>query len=89
VEVGALGFCAGSGIDLRLVAEDGPPGIHCAGSGFVWSVPRDLAGVFADRLEDLGEPGRIAGSEQLDCGAEDGITVKVSRGEYTDDFLVP
>ncbi|MBS0639838.1 MAG: hypothetical protein JSS43_08205 [Proteobacteria bacterium] len=87
VEVGALGFCAGAAIDLRLVAEGVAPGVHRDRRGFVWSVPRDLAAAFADRLEDLAEPGRIAGSEQLDCGTEDGIVVKVSRGEYTDDFL--
>ena len=87
VAVGTLGFCAGAGIDLRLVAKGAEPGVHRDGAGFVWSVPRDQAAAFADRLDDLGEPGRIAGSEQLDCGTRDGIAVKVSRGEYTDDFL--
>jgi len=87
VDVGRLGFCVDTGIDLRLVSDGAAPGVHRDGAAFVWSVPRDRAAVFADRLEDLGEPGRIAGSEQLDNGTEDGIAVKVSRGEYTDDFL--
>jgi hypothetical protein len=60
----------------------------CEGHAFIWRVPADLAAGFADRLDDLAEPGRVAGSEQLDCGTEDGIAVKVSRGEYTDDFLI-
>jgi hypothetical protein len=50
-------------------------------------VPPETASTFADRLDSLAEPGRLAGSEHLDCGTRDGIAVKVSRGEYTDDFL--
>jgi hypothetical protein len=82
-----LGFCKVHGADLRLSASPGPTGVHPAANGFVWRVPPDLASGFADRLDDLAEPGRVAGSDQLDCGTEDGIAVKVSRGEYTDDFL--
>jgi len=82
-----LGFCKVHGADLRLSAAPGPIGVQRDTDGFVWRVPAELAAVFADRLDDLAEPGRVAGSEQLDCGTEDGIAVKVSRGEYTDDFL--
>ena len=85
-----LGFCQVAATDLLLTAAPGPAGIQrCEGHAFIWRVPRDLAAEFAQRLDDLAEPGRVAGSEQLDCGTEDGITVKVSRGEYTDDFLRP
>jgi dienelactone hydrolase len=87
VEVGSLGFCTAAGIALRLVADEAAPGVHRDGGGFIWAVPADQAAAFADRLDELGAPGRIAGSEQLDCGTEDGIAIKVSRGEYTDDFL--
>ena len=82
-----LDFCAVQGIDFHLTAEPGPPGVLRTERGFVWRVPPAIAAEFADRLDDLAGPGRIAGSEQLDCDTEDGITVKVSRGEYTDDFL--
>ncbi|WP_428487308.1 hypothetical protein [Rhodopila sp.] len=83
-----LGFCRTAGIDLLLTGSAGSAGVQRRDkSAFVWRVPADLAAGFADRLDDLAEPGRIAGSEALDCGTVDGITVKVSRGEYTDDFL--
>jgi hypothetical protein len=84
----ALNFCQVAGPDILLTAAPGPAGVQpCEGHAFIWRVPQNLAAAFADQLDDLAEPGRVAGSEQLDCGTEDGITVKVSRGEYTDDFL--
>jgi len=85
-----LNFCQVTGPDLLLTAASGPPGVQpCEAHAFIWRIPPDLATNFAERLDDLADPARIAGSEQLDCGTEDGITVKVSRGEYTDDFLRP
>jgi hypothetical protein len=83
-----LGFCQVVGTGVLLTAAPGPAGVQqCEGHEFLWRVPPEMAAAFADRLDDLADPGRIAGSEALDCGTEDGITVKVSRGEYTDDFL--
>ena len=88
VVLGDLGFCQGAGTDVRLTAASGSAGVQrCEGQAFLWRVPPETAAGFADRLDDLADPGRIAGSEALDCGTEDGIAVKVSRGEYTDDFL--
>ncbi len=88
VAFGDLGFCHVIGADVLLTAADGPFGVQARDQrNFLWRVPPDMAIGFADRLEDLAEPGRVAGSENLDCGTEDGIVVKVSRGEYTDDFL--
>lgn len=83
-----LRFCQVAGTDVLLTAAPGRAGVQrCEGHAFIWRVPPALAAGFAERLEDLAEPGRVAGSEELDCGTEDGIAVKVSRGEYTDDFL--
>ncbi|HEY0182139.1 MAG TPA: hypothetical protein VGC09_04965 [Rhodopila sp.] len=88
VALAELGFCQVAGTDVLLTAAPGPAGVQrCEGHAFIWRIPPELALGFADRLDELAEPGRIAGSENLDCGIEDGITVKVSRGEYTDDFL--
>ena len=90
VAFSTLGFCRVVGTDLLLTAAPGPAGVQrCEDHAFLWRLPPDDAAGFADRLDDLAEPGRIAGSEALDCGTEDGIAVKVSRGEYTDDFLRP
>lgn len=83
-----LGFCQIVGDGLLLTAAPGPAGVQqCEDHDFIWRVPADLATQFADRLDDLAGPGRPAGSEALDCGTEDAIMVKVSRGEFTDDFL--
>ena len=88
VAFGSLTFCHVVGDDLLLTAAPGPAGVsRREDAGFVWRVPPDKAAWFADRLDDLGQPGRFAGSEELECGIEDGISVKVSRGEYTEDFL--
>jgi hypothetical protein len=75
--------------DVLLTAASGPAGVQwCEDHAFIWRVPPELADAFADRLDGLADPGRAAGSEDLDCGIEAGIAVKVSRGEYTDDFLL-
>jgi hypothetical protein len=88
VAFGDLAFCAVTRTKVRLTAAPGPAGVQqCEGHAFLWRVPPEVATGFADRLDDLAEPERIAGSEALDCGTGDGIAVKVSRGEYTDDFL--
>jgi hypothetical protein len=88
VAFGELGFCQIVGMDVLLTAAPGPAGVQrCQEHAFIWRVPQDLAAGFAERVEDLAEPGRAAGSENLDCGTQDSIAVKVSRGEYTDDFL--
>jgi hypothetical protein len=85
-----LGFCRSAGVDVVLTAAAGPAGVHPSGPRrFIWRVPPALAAQFADRLDELAEPGRVAGSEALDCDSADGIAVKVSRGEFTDDFLRP
>jgi hypothetical protein len=83
-----LGFCQVVGPDVLLTSAAGEPGVQqCEEHAFIWRLPAELATEFAERLDNLAEPGRVAGSEHLDCGTEDGIAVKVSRGEYTDDFL--
>lgn len=88
VPFGDLGFCHLTGADVLLTAAPGPAGVQrCEGHAFIWRLPPDVAAGFADRLDNLARTERIAGSEELDSGAEDGIAVKVSRGEYTDDFL--
>ena len=88
VSLADLKFCQRVGTDVLLTAAPGSEGVQqSAEHAFVWRVPPELAARFAERLDDLAELSRVAGSEELDCGTEDGIAVKVSRGEYTDDFL--
>ena len=74
---------------VSLTASDGPLGIHPAGEpdAFLWRLDAATARTFADQVDSLAQPALLAGSEILVCTTEEEIPVKVSRGEYTDDFL--
>jgi hypothetical protein len=85
-----LGFCTATQTVVILTGSDGPPGLHATpDSGLVWRIDPDRAIRFAAQVDSLADPGRPAGSELLECSTEEEITVKLSRGEYTDDFLLP
>jgi len=56
-------------------------------SVFLWRLDPAHAQAFADQIDQLAQPSRVAGSEILACSTGEEIPVKVSRGEYTDDFL--
>ncbi len=74
---------------LTVTASPGAPGIQpIADNSFVWRLDAAQAGEFADQIDQLAVPSRTAGSEILECTTEEEIPVKVSRGEYTDDFLL-
>jgi hypothetical protein len=73
---------------VRLTASEGQLGIHPAAPGaFLWRLDSAHAQSFADQVDSLAQPARLAGSEILECTTGEEIPVKVSRGEYTDDFL--
>jgi len=74
---------------VRLTASAGPLGVHRAEEpgAFVWRLDAARAAAFADQVDGLAVRSRLAGSEILACTTEEEIPVKVSRGEYTDDFL--
>lgn len=74
---------------ISLTASDGPLGIQPAREtgAFLWRLDAVHAQAFADQIDGLAQPTRLAGSEILACTTEEEIPVKVSRGEYTDDFL--
>jgi hypothetical protein len=85
-----LPFCAAATpVTLRRAA--GPQGVQRADAPpgpLLWCVSQERAAAFAGQVESLAQPARIAGSELLLCGGQDEVPVKVSRGEYTDDFLL-
>lgn len=88
VDFAGLGFCRLHGTGLRLAAASGHGAVEQTGArSFVWRLPAAEAAAFADRLDDLAGPGRLAGREHFEGDTRDGIAVAVSRGEYTDDFL--
>jgi hypothetical protein len=83
-------FCAAVRTAITLTASQGTLGIQPVAEHdghFVWRLDADRASAFADQIGLLAVPSRAAGSEMLECTTEEEIPVKVSRGEYTDDFL--
>ena len=90
VRLNELGFCARAahaghrdGVTWRAQVSN-----PIADNSFVWRLDAEQAGAFADQIDQLAVPSRAAGSEILECTTEEEIPVKVSRGEYTDDFLL-
>jgi hypothetical protein len=84
------GFCAAVHTAITLTASPGAPGIQPMAEhagDFVWRLDAERANAFAAQIDLLAVPVRSAGSEMLECTTEEEIPVKVSRGEYTDDFL--
>lgn len=86
-----LAFCrpGGSALTVALAVDQTGVARHPADpDGFLWRLHADQAQDFADLVEGLAHPTRVAGSEFLACGTEEEIPVKISRGEYTEDFLL-
>ena len=88
VRLDQFGFCTAPRTAVTLTASSGLPGIRSlCDNRFAWCLDADRAIAFADQIDRLAVPARTAGSEILECTAEEEIPVKVSRGEYTEDFL--
>ena len=90
VRLDQQGFCAAVRTAITLTASPGAPGIQSVADEarhFVWRLDAERANAFAGQIDLLAVPSRTAGSEMLECTTAEEIPVKVSRGEYTDDFL--
>ena len=68
--------------------QDGEFGMRDIGGRFAWKLTDWQAARIAERIELLTLKESKSGSEILEIGSEGEIPVKVSRGEFTDDFLV-
>ena len=76
---------------LRLVpAEDdaGNFGMKQDHEGFRWTLNSWQAEKIAERIELLTPAHQKSGSDIIELGVEGEIPVKISLGEFTDDFLV-
>jgi len=73
---------------LTLAPGDGEFGMRDLGGKFSWKLNRWQATHIAGRIDLLTPADHKSGSEILEVGSEGEIPVKVSRGEFTDDFLV-
>lgn len=74
---------------IRLTNSAQQPGMQKvpeAARSFVWNLESWQAELFADMVEELAEPDCKSGSALLEA-AHGEIKVKVSLGEYTEDFL--
>ena len=83
----ALGFCAAANATRIVLGTASPAGLHLLsgpGHAFAWNLDPERARHCAMLLDALAQPDRPAGSEVLEDGA---IALRISRGEYTDDFL--
>jgi hypothetical protein len=68
---------------LTLAPPDGEFGMRDLGGKFAWKLNDWQAEQIAERIETLVPPENI-----VEVGSEGEIPVKISRGEFTDDFLV-
>lgn len=76
---------------LRLVpveGEAGDFGMRQDGDGFRWGLNAWQAEKIAERIELLTPAHQKSGSDIIELGLEGEIPVKISLGEFTDDFLV-
>jgi hypothetical protein len=73
---------------LVLTPADDWFGMRDLGGRFAWKLTGWQAERMAERIELLTLKDNRSGSEILEIGSEGEIPVKVSRGEFTDDFLV-
>jgi hypothetical protein len=73
---------------LMLTPADDWFGMRNLGGRFAWKLTGWQAEQLAARIEILAHKDNKSGSEILEIGSEGEIPVKVSRGEFTDDFLI-
>lgn len=85
-----VGFSS-SDTKITLTGLSGPPGMHAISltdKAFLWSLDAATAEYFAELVDQLAAPERKSGSEMLMCDVIGEIPIKVSRGEFTDNFLL-
>jgi hypothetical protein len=73
---------------LTLAPGDGEFGMRNLGGKFSWKLNDWQAARIAERIETLVPAENKSGSDIIEVGSDGEIPVKVSRGEFTDDFLV-
>ncbi len=73
---------------LTLTPADSDFGMRDMGAKFSWKLNDWQAARIAERIETLVPRGNKSGSEILEVGSEGEIPVKISRGEFTDEFLI-
>lgn len=85
---------AGGRSQLALVPAEGPDALYGLRetpeyNSFVWTLNAWQADQIAARVDALTPAELKSGNDILELGLEGEIPVKVSRGEFTDNFLTP
>jgi hypothetical protein len=75
-------------VPLTIAPADDVFGMRHLGDRFCWKLNGWQADRIADRIDLLTPADTKSGSDIFEVGSEGEIPVKVSRGEFTDDFLV-
>ena len=73
---------------VPIASEAGDFGLKPAAEGFRWGLNAWQAERIAERIDLLTSPDCKSGSDIIELGVEGEIPVKISHGEFTDDFLV-
>ncbi|MCP1850018.1 MULTISPECIES: hypothetical protein [unclassified Bradyrhizobium] len=73
---------------LVLAPADDEFGMRDLGGRFAWKLTDWQAERIAERIELLTPQDNKSGSEIVEIGSDGEIPVKLSRGEFTDDFLI-
>ncbi|MES2196128.1 MAG: hypothetical protein V4517_17050 [Pseudomonadota bacterium] len=68
--------------------KDGEFGVKQDREGFRWALNSWQAEKIAERIDRLTPAHQKSGSDIIELGVEGEIPVKISLGEFTDDFLV-
>jgi hypothetical protein len=92
VRLELLDFCSPSKTKLLLSGRAGSRGIRPEaddGEHFLWLLDSATAEEFAFAIDSITRNGQLSGSEVLECEQPGEIPVKVSHGEYMDEFLMP
>jgi hypothetical protein len=85
------GFAASDTRISLTYVEDRQLGMYLVSrkdKALVWTLDQATAELFAETADELAARGLRSGSVRLTCGDYREIPVKVSRGEFTDDYLV-
>lgn len=79
-----LTIVPGAGLDAPYGLREVPDG-----ETFTWMLNAWQAEQIATRIESLTANGLKSGNDIIELGLEGEVPVKVSKGEFTDDFLTP
>ena len=71
--------------------EEAPYGVRPSDEvdGFIWVLNPWQAGEIAKRIDAVADPASRSGNDIIETGIPGEIPVKVSKGEFTDEFLTP